>query len=204
MAKKKTLTASEQDEDAREEWRKAAVELDPGDLVVVDEARATVTMTRRYARAPGRERARGSVPRNHGLGTTLVAALTTSGIEAPMALEGALDTAAWVVYVREVLCPILKPGQIVVIDNLNVHQAEEARCLIEDAGCRVLFLPAYSPDLSPIELAFSKIKTALRAAEARTQEALIEAIKDAIDLVTSADALAYFSHCGYGSIAQSL
>ena len=94
-------------------------------------------MTRRYARAPGGERARGSVPRNHGTGTTLVAALTTSGIEAPMALEGALDTAAWVAYVREVLYPILKPGQIVLIDNLNVHKAEEVRHLIEEpvAGC---------------------------------------------------------------------
>lgn len=196
--------ASEQDEDARDEWREEAMKLDPEDVVVVDEARATVTMTRRYARAPGGERAQGSVPRNHGTGTTLVAALTTSGIEAPMALEGALDKAAWIAYVREVLCPILKPGQIVLIDNLNVHEAEEARCLIEDAGCRVLFLPAYSPDLSPIELAFSKIKAALRAAGARTQEGLIQAIKDAIDLVTSADALAYFRHCGYGSVAQSL
>lgn len=201
--KKKTLTASEQDEDAREEWREESVHLNADDLIVVDETRATVTMTRRYARAPGGARAHGSVPRNHGTGTTLVAALTTQGIAAPMVLEGALDTAACVAYVREVLCPELRPGQIVLMDNLNVHKAEDVRRLIEDAGCRLLFLPAYSPDLSPIELAFSKIKEALRAAGARTQEALIEAIKHAIDLVTSADALAFFSHCGYSQLAKS-
>ncbi len=177
--------------------------LDPADLVVIDETRATVTLTRRYARAPGGQRARGSVPRNHGTGTTLVAALTGDGIAAPMTLPGALDTDAFVVYAREVLCPALRPGQIVLLDNLSVHKAAEVRRLIEGAGCRLRFLPSYSPDLSPIELAFSKIKELLRKAGARTQEALEAAIAAAIAAITPADALAYFAHCGYLSLAQS-
>lgn len=171
-------------------------------MVVIDETRTTVTLTRRYARAPGGQRARGSVPRNHGQGTTLVAALTARGIDAPMTLAGALDTDAFVVYTREVLCPALRPGQTVLMDNLSVHKAQEVQRLIEAAGCTVRFLPAYSPDLSPIELAFSKIKEFLRQAGARTQEALEAAIAAAIDAVTQADALAYFRHCGFRSLAQ--
>lgn len=171
-------------------------------MVVIDETRTTVTLTRRYARAPGGQRARGSVPRNHGQGTTLVAALTARGIDAPMTLAGALDTDAFVVYTREVLCAALRPGQTVLMDNLSVHKAQEVQRLIEAAGCTVRFLPAYSPDLSPIELAFSKIKEFLRQAGARTQEALEAAIAAAIDAITQADALAYFRHCGFQSLAQ--
>lgn len=159
-------------------------------------------MTRRYARAPRGQRARGSVPRNQGTGTTLVAALTTQGMDAPMTLDGSLDTAACIVYVREVLCPILRPGQTVLMDNLNLHQADEVRRLIEDAGCQVRFFPSYSPDLSPIELAFSKIKEYLRQVGARTREALDAAIAAALDAITRADALGYFKHCGIGSHAQ--
>lgn len=169
---------------------------------MIDETQATVKLTRRYARAPGGARARGSVPRNQGTGTTLIAALTTQGIDAPMTLEGALDTAACIVYVREVLCPTLKPGQIVLMDNLSPHKDDEVRRLIEEAGCHVIFFPSYSPDLSPIELAFSKIKQCLRTAGARSQEALEAAIKAAIDAITHADALGYFRHCGFRSVAQ--
>ncbi len=201
-AKKKTLGASEQDPEARAEWLKEAAELDPERLVVVDETQATVKMTRRYARAPGGERARGSVPRNQGTSTTLIAALTTQGIEAPMTLEGALDTNACIVYVREVLCPALRPGQIVLMDNLSPHKKDEVERLIESAGCQLFFFPSYSPDLSPIEMAFSKIKALLRKAGARTAEDLEAAIVTAIDAITRADALGYFKHCGFGSIAQ--
>ena len=196
------MAASEQDPVARAEWLKEAAELDPEQLVVVDETGTTVTLTRRYARAPGGERARGRVPRNQGKRTTLVAALTTKGIDAPMTLEGALDTAACVVYVGEVLCPILRPGQIVLMDNLTPHQAGEVRRLIEEAGCQLRFFPSYSPDLSPIELAFSKIKALLRKAGARTQEALEAAITATLDEITGADAIGYFKHCGFRSLAQ--
>jgi len=201
-AKKKTLTASEQDPVARAAWLKEVAELDPAAVVVLDETRATVTLTRRYARAPGGQRARGNVPKNHGTGTTLVAALTTDGITAPMTLDGALDAAAFIVYVREWLCPTLRPGQIVLLDNLSVHKAEEVARLITAAGCQVRFFPSYSPDLSPIELAFSKIKAWLRKAGARTREALEAAIAEALDRITTADALAYFNHCGFCSPAQ--
>ncbi len=178
--------------------------LAPEDLVVIDETRVTTTLTRRYARAPGGQRARGRVPRNHGTGTTLIAALTTTGLTASMTLPGALDTPAFLVYVREILCPSLRPGQIVILDNLSVHKAAEAERLIAAAGCRVLFLPPYSPDFSPIEMAFSQIKAFLRSAGARTQDALDQAITAALNLVTAADARAYFRHCGYRSPAQLL
>ena len=172
--------------------------------MVIDETRVTTTMTRRYARAPGGERARGHVPRNHGAGTTLIAALTTEGLTAAMTLPGALDTAAFLVYVREVLCPTLRPGQVVLLDNLSVHKAAAADRLIAARGCRLLFLPPYSPDFSPIEPAFAQLKAFLRSVAARTQAALDQAVTAALDLVTAADATAYFRHSGYRLAAQSL
>lgn len=114
-----------------------------------------------------------------------------------MTLEGAFDTLAFVVFVERLLAPSLKPGQIVVLDNLSVHKAKRVRELIEARGCELRFLPTYSPDFSPIEPCFSKIKAALRKAAARTQEALDEAIGQAIRLVTSDDALGWFRHCGF-------
>ena len=203
-AKKKTLVASEQDPDARAAWLRQVIGLAAEDLVVIDETRVTTTMSRRYARAPGGQRARGSVPRNHGTGTTLIAALTTAGLSTAMTLPGALDTLAFLVYVREVLCPTLRPGQVVLLDNLSVHKAAEAERLIEARGCRLLFLPPDSPDFSPIELAFSQLKAFLRSVAVRTQAALDEAVTVALDLVTAADATAYFRHSGYRLAAQQL
>lgn len=201
-AKKKTLTASEQDPAARAAWLTEAASLNPADLVVLDETRLTTTLTRRYARAPGGQRARGSVPRNHGTGTTLIAALTPEGLTAAMTLPGALNTSAFLVYLREILCPTLRPGQTVILDNLSVHKAAEAEELIAAAGCELLFLPPYSPDFSPIELAFSQLKAFLRSVGARTQEALDQALTRALDCVTAVAAGAYFRHCGYRSAAQ--
>ena len=114
-----------------------------------------------------------------------------------MTLQGAFDTIAFVFFVERFLAPSLEPGQIVVIDNLSVHKAKRVRELVEARGCELLFLPTYSPDFSPIELCFSKIKEALRSAGARTQEALDEAISEAIKLVTSEDAEGWFRHCGF-------
>jgi len=114
-----------------------------------------------------------------------------------MTIEGAMDREGFIVYVRDLLCPSLRAGQIVVMDNLSVHKGEIIRELIESVHCRLLFLPSYSPDFSPIELAYSKIKQSLRAAAARTQGALDTAITEAIEKVTDHDALGWFHHCGY-------
>jgi transposase len=167
------------------------------DLVFVDECGSTIALTPLYARAPRGQRAVGAVPRNWGKNTTLVAGLTLDGIQAPMILEGAVDTLAFEAYVEQVLAPSLRPGQVVVLDNLSVPKGERVRQAIEAKGCQVLFLPAYSPDFTPIEEAFSKLKTGLRRLGARTMEALEEAIAQALSQITAKDAHGWFRHCGY-------
>jgi transposase len=144
------------------------------------------------------------VPRNRGPNVALLAALTPGGLTAPMALPGAVDGAAFLAYVREVLVPGLRPGQTVVLDNLSAHKGEAVRELIAGAGCELRFLPSYSPDLNPIEPAFAKVKAHLRAAAARTREALEAAIGAAVDAVTPADARGCFAHCGYALPDQHL
>lgn len=166
-------------------------------MVFVDETSTTIALTRRRARAKRGVRAPGKVPRNWGQPTSLVGALSLAGLATAGAIEGAFDTAAFVVFVEHFLVPALAPGQIVVLDNLSVHKAGRVRQLIEARGCQVLFLPPYSPDFSPIEPCFSKLKEALRKAAARTQEGLIEAIGQAMSLVTSEDAHGWFRHCGF-------
>ena len=169
----------------------------PEDLVFVDEAGASIKMTRSHARAPRGERAVGRVPRNHGTSTTLLAALTPDGLRATATQPGGVTTASFAAYVRDVLCPVLRPGQTVVVDNLSAHKSLDVREAIAAVGCRVLFLPTYSPDYSPIELAWAHVKAALRAAGARTQQALDAAIAAAFPRVTADHARAYFRHCGY-------
>ena len=142
------------------------------------------------------------MPRNHGKHTTLVAALTPNGLQAPWTLEGAMDTAAFERYVQEVLGPTLRPGQIVVLDNLSVHKADSIRQAIAARGCNVLFLPPYSPDFTPIEQAFSKVKALLRGLGARARDALLEAIGLAVDAITREDAVAWFTHAGYALPGQ--
>ncbi len=166
-------------------------------MVFVDECGTNITLTRLYARAPRWERAFGKAPRNWDKNVTLIAAMSTEGVGAAMSVEGATDGAAFVAYVEHFLLPTLKEGQIMVMDNLQAHKSKKVRTLIESAGASVLFLPPYSPDFSPIEEAFSKIKAILRSIEARTQEALVEAIGRALDAVSRRDALGWFSHCGY-------
>jgi transposase len=166
-------------------------------LRFVDESGANITLARRYGWAPRTERCHGAVPRNYGHNLTLLASLSLDGIEAPMLLEGAVDSLAFEGYVEQGLVPTLRSGELVILDNLSVHKRPAIRALIEAAGCRVLFLPSYSPDMNPIELAFSKIKAYLRRVEKRTQEALEAAITSAIDLITAADARGYFHHMGY-------
>lgn len=167
------------------------------DLVFVDESGSSIAMTRRYARAPRGERAVGSVPRNHGTPTSILAALSVEGLGEVMTLPGAVDASAFRVYVEGLLCPSLRPGQVVVMDNLSVHKGEPIREMIEAVGCSLLFLPPYSPDFSPIELTFSKMKAGLRAIGARTQDQLDEAITQVIGTVQESDAIGWFAHCGY-------
>ncbi len=168
----------------------------------MDECGAHTSMTRLYARAPRGERAYGKVPRNRGPNTTLLASMTRRGMGPCLAVEGPTTKAVFEAYVEQVLAPSLRPGQVVILDNLGAHKGERVRELIEGRGCSLLFLPPYSPDFSPIEEAFSKIKALLRKAAVRVRGALVEAIGRAISAVTPEDALGFFSHCGYLPAAQ--
>jgi transposase len=147
--------------------------------------------------APKGERAFGRAPRNRGKNTTLIAALSSEGMRAPMSVEGATDSIAFEIYVEHFLCPALLPGQVIILDNLGAHKGGRVEELIKSRGCELLFLPSYSPDFSPIEEAFSKIKAIVRKAEARTREGLLEAIAQALEAVTRQDAKGWFAHCGY-------
>jgi len=166
-------------------------------LVFVDECATNIALTRLYARAPKGERAFGRAPRNWGKNVTLICSMGAEGIGAAMSVEGATDGAAFETYVKHFLVPTLKRGQIVVTDNLQVHKMKRARELVEDAGAEVMFLPPYSPDFSPIEEAFSKVKGTLRRIGARTREALLVATAEALDAVGRTDAWGWFRHCGY-------
>ena len=202
-AKNKSLAASERDEAARQQWREAAQHLAVTDLVFVDECGTHRAMPPLYSRAPRGERAVGAAPRNRGRATTLLASLSLAGMGAAMTIEGGTDKAVFEAYVEQGLAPTLRPGQVVVIDNVGAHQSDKARQAIEARGGRVCFLPAYSPDFSPIEEAFSKIKTHLRRVGARTRAEREAAIGEALQLVAAADARGWFTHCGYPIPAQS-
>lgn len=154
-------------------------------------------MTRLRGRAPKGERARGIAPGGHWRVTTMISSIRLDGSTACMALEGTTDTESFRAYVREVLVPALRLGDIVVLDNLSPHKSDPTLALIEQAGARVRFLPAYSPDLNPIEMMWSKVKNFLRSAEARTAEDLMTAIGQALARVTAQDAMNWFAHCGY-------
>ena len=163
----------------------------------VDETSVNLTYTRRYGRAAGGRRVDQAVPLHKGPNGTVVAALTANGLEAVMELDGALNTASFVAYVEQVLGPTLEPGDVVVLDNLRVHKAPGVAEAVAAYGARLLFLPPYSPDFTPIELAFSKLKTRLRTAQARTRDALAEALRTALDGISESDAKNWFDHCGY-------
>lgn len=154
-------------------------------------------MARLYGRSPKGERCRAPVPHGHWKTTTFVGGLTLGGVVAPMTLDGAMNGAAFLAYVEQVLAPTLRHGDVVVMDNLPAHKPVAIRDAIEAAGAVMLFLPPYSPDFNPIELAFSKIKAFLKRAAARTLHGLWDAIRDAIDAITPNDARNFFKACGY-------
>jgi transposase len=196
-AQKKSLIAAERDEAARADWRAEASRLTPVDLVFVDETSTHTAMTRHRARAPRGERAVGRNPRNHGPNISVVAALTPAGIGATFVLPGAVDGAAFAAYAVRILAPSLRPGQVVILDNLSAHKSEVARTAVEAAGARLLFLPPYSPNFTPIELAFAKVKERLRTAAERIPDGLLAATAVAIDTVSAADAHGFYAHCGF-------
>ncbi|HEX5570869.1 MAG TPA: IS630 family transposase [Ktedonobacterales bacterium] len=199
------MAASERNEAERAAWRAAVAAHDPQQFVFVDESSTHTALTRLYGWAPQDQRASGVAPRNHGKNTTLVAALTPDGLQEPWLLvEGAMNTEAFEWYIREQLAPHLHPGQIVVMDNLSVHKAASIQETLAARGCDLLFLPPYSPDFNPIEQAFSKLKAILRGLGARTQEALQEAVRLAVEAITSADAAAWYAHAGYPLPAQPI
>jgi transposase len=164
----------------------------------VDESSTNVALTPRYARAPKAERAFGKAPRNWGKNVTLISSIGVEGMGASMSIEGSSDTDTFGLYMREVLASRLNSGgQIVLMDNLSVHTSKWVRELIEQRGCKLWLLPSYSPDMNPIEEAFSKVKALLRKAKARTLEALFEAPAQALEAISTEDARGYFEHCGY-------
>ena len=181
----------------RSNYRALSALLDLHRVKFIDESGINLAMTRLYGRAPRGERAVGSAPRNYGQNVTVLGALSCTGREAAMMIEGATDSDVFRAYVREVLCPTLRPGDLVIADNLSAHKAAGVQEAITATGGRRLYLPPYSPDLNPIERCWSKIKTFLRATKARTREALDAAIVCALATVTESDARAWFAHSGY-------
>jgi transposase len=178
--------------------------VDPGRLVFVDEMGTHTSLAPLYAYAPVGERAFFKIPRNRGKNTTLLTSLHQGGMGPSMAVEGATTSRVFETYVQRLLAPALRPGQVVVMDNLGAHRPKRIRELIEGQGCDLIYLPSYSPDLNPIEEALSKIKHLLREIGARTKEALIEAMGRALAAVSAQDVRGFFVHCGYPAPAQQL
>jgi len=181
----------------RADWRAGQAELDPDRLVFVDETWAATNMARRYGRSPKGERLVCPVPFGHWKTTTFVAALRAGGLTAPTVIDGAMTGDLFTAYVEQQLAPTLRPGDVVIWDNLAAHKRAAARRAIEAAGATVLFLPPYSPDLNPIELAFAKLKALLRAEGRRTVDGLWAFLGQALDAFGPEECRNYFRHCGY-------
>jgi transposase len=182
---------------AREAWFEGQLDLDPERLIFIDETGATTKMARLFGRAPRGERCRAAVPHGHWKTTTFTAGLRIGGLAAPMILDGPMDGDAFRAYVTQVLVPELARGDLVIMDNLPAHKVSGVRDAIEAAGAKLLFLPPYSPDFNPIEMAFAKLKAFLRAAAARTIPDLWDALKNALDAFTPNECRNYFATAGY-------
>jgi transposase len=200
-AQKKSAHAAEQDRPdiltRRRAWFDAQPDLDPERLVFIDETWASTAMARTHGRALRGARLRAGIPHGHWKTTTFVAGLRLSGIVAPMVLDGPINRVSFEAYVTHVLVPELRPGDIVVMDNLASHKASAVRNAIEAAGAKLLFLPPYSPDFNPIENAFAKLKALLRKAAERTVAGLWATIGTLIDLFTPTECANYFAAAGY-------
>ena len=199
------MGASERDEFLRTAWRAlVAGRIDARRLVFVDECGTNTSLAPVHAWSRRGERAFAKVPRNWGANVTLLASMSVEGIERCLAVEGATTKAVFETYLEVVLAPSLRPGQVVVMDNLSAHKGSRVREIVEGRDCELLYLPPYSPDMNPIEEAFAKLKSRLRATAARSREALIEAIGAALDAITAGDAHGFFGGCGYRTPAQPL
>jgi transposase len=185
---------------ARAAFQLELARLQAGELVFIDESGIDTRLVRRFARAPRGERAVGRAPVGSYRRLTIVGALAAEGLLAPLSVEAAMNTDLFLAYLDQVLIPALvakKPGAVVILDNLKPHKVPAVRAKLEAAGLRLLYLPPYSPDFSPIEPAWSKLKALLRAAAARTLPALEAALAAALDAITTADIRGWFAHCGY-------
>ena len=202
-AQKKSAHADEQSRPdvliRRQAWFDGQLDLDPDRLVFIDETGASTKMARRHGRAPRGQRLRSSVPHGHWKTTTFVGALRLSGMTAPMVLDGPMNGAWFLAYVQQVLAPTLSPGDVVIMDNLPAHKGACVRAAIEAVGAQVLLLPPYSPDLNPIENAFSKLKAMLRKAAARTIDQLWDAIATIIQTYSPQECANYFAAAGYNA-----
>jgi transposase len=197
VAQKKSLIASE-----RDPWQRAAFALEQADLdatqiVVIDEVGSNLDLTPTQAWAPVGERALARAPRNTPTNTTTIASLNYQGMGPALIMKGGVDRLTFETYLEQILAPTLQPGQVVLVDNLSAHTSTRAQTIVAACGCRLRYLPPYSPDYSPIELAFAQIKADLRRAAARTSDTLEEAIATALQQISAADARAFFQHCGY-------
>jgi transposase len=164
---------------------------------VIDEFGSNLDLTRRYARAPRGERAVASLPRNTPATTTTISSLTLTGMGPSLMIEGGVTSVMFEAYIEHILGPTLRAGQVILLDNLSAHKSVRLRELLAARGCQLWYLPSYSPDFSPIELALSKIKDELRSVGARTREALEAAVAQALRHISSEDACAFFRHCGF-------
>jgi transposase len=198
---KKTLKAGEQNRpdvrQKRKAWGRRIKTVDQRRLIFIDESWGKTNMTRLYGRAFGGQRIYDAVPHGHWCTTTMVSAIGLNGPKAPFVLGGAMDADAFRIYVERVLVPELQAGDIVVMDNLSSHKDAQARQIIKGAGVVVWDLPPYSPDFNPIEQMWSKVKAFLREAKARTEQALIQAIAEALTTITQDDCAGWFRHSGY-------
>jgi transposase len=197
VTQKKSLIASE-----RDPWQRAAFALEQTDLdatqiVVIDEVGSNLDLTPTQAWAPVGERAVATAPRNTPLNTTTIASLNHQGMGPALIVKGGVDRLTFETYLEQVLAPTLQPGQVLLVDNLSAHTSPRAQAIVAAYGCRLRYLPPYSPDYSPIELAFAQIKADLRRAAARTSDKLEDAIATALQQISAADARAFFQHCGY-------
>lgn len=171
--------------------------LDLGKLVFYDEAGVSTMMARLYGRCPEGVRLVDCAPAGHYRALTLMSAMRLEGVVAPMQLDGPVNAESFAGYLEQCLVPALSPGDVLILDNLPAHKSPRVTLAVESAGCKLVYLPPYSPDLSPIEPMWSKVKAHLRGAAARTLDAVTEAVKNALHSVTAADCEGYFDHCGY-------
>lgn len=185
--------------EARAQWKNEQPQLDPARLVFVDESGASTKMARLYGRAKRGRRVVGRFPWGHWKTVTFVVGLRLDGFTAPFVIDCAMNGAIFVQYVRQCLAPALRPGDIVIIDNLSAHKRDEVRAIIEAAGATLRYLPPYSPDLNPIEQSFAKLKAHLRKAKERTIPALYGRIGQALETFQAGEFRNYFRNSGYAS-----